>query len=295
MRGLALALVGCLLVPPAQAAYLLVPPNAQEILTVLGPDARGLRLRADSLPDLFTLTASRLEDTGARYERIFSTLGAARVTSVNFDSRAQCENPASLTRIAEASGVFFTGGNQLSLSTILGGTPVAKLIRTRNAEGVHVAGTSAGASFISEHMIAFGEDGASPVAGSVRLAPGLGLTNRVIIDQHFRQRDRLGRLLTALSYNPALLGLGVDEDTAAFISPDDEIDVMGTSSVTVIDMRDVEFSSMHSAEPQDTITLIGIRMHQLAEGAGFDLRTRKAHGKNVVTLQHTIQNADPRA
>ena len=104
-------------------------------------------------------TASRLNDTGARYERIFSGLGAARVTSVDFDSRAQCENPASLARIAEASGVFFTGGNQLSLSTILGGTPVAKLIRTRNAEGVHVAGTSAGASFISEHMIAFGEEG----------------------------------------------------------------------------------------------------------------------------------------
>jgi cyanophycinase len=164
---------------------------------------------------------------------------------------------------------------------------VAKLLRRRNAAGQHVAGTSAGAAFLSEHMIAFGEEGPTPKVGMMTLAPGLGLTNRVVIDQHFRQRDRLGRLLTALSYNPAMLGLGVDEDTAAFISPDDEIDVMGTSAVTVIDTADVEFSSMHAAEPQDTITLIGIRMHQLAEGAGFNLRTRKAHGRNVVTLQHS--------
>ena len=116
--------------------------------------------------------------------------------------------------------MLITGGNQLPLTTWIGGTPVAKLIRTQNAEGVHVAGTSAGASVISEHMIAFGEEGSSPIAGSVRLAPGFGLTNRFIIDQHFRQRDRLGRLVTALAYNPFAIGLGLDEDTAAFIGPD---------------------------------------------------------------------------
>jgi cyanophycinase len=154
-----------------------------------------------------------------------------------------------------------------------------------------VAGTSAGAAVMSAHMIAGGEEGPTPRAGMVTMAPGFGLTRDIIVDQHFRQRDRLGRLLTALSYNPAMLGLGVDEDTAAFISPDDEIDVMGTSSVTVIDTADVEFSSMHAAERHDTITLIGIRMHQLAEGAGYNLRTRKAHGSNVVTLQHSTPEA----
>src|SRR3546814_1049046 len=89
-----------------------------------------------------------------------------------------------------------------SISTIIGGTPAAKLIRERNARGVHVGGTSAGASILSDHMIAFGKEGSSPRAGSVRLAPGLGLTNRFIIDQHFRQRDRLGRLVAALAFNP---------------------------------------------------------------------------------------------
>jgi len=221
-------------------------------------------------------TASRLADTGARYERIFTGLGAGRVTSVDFDSRAECEDPAKLARIGTATGLFFTGGNQLSLSTILGGTPVAKLVRIRNAEGVHVAGTSAGASFISEHMIAFGEDGASPVAGSVRLAPGLGLTNRVIIDQHFRQRDRIGRLLTALAYNPFAVGIGLDEDTAAFISPDNIIEVEGSGGITLIDASGIEFSSMDMVEEGQPVCMLGIGLHLLVAGTRFNLSLRKA-------------------
>ena len=221
-------------------------------------------------------TASRLADTGARYERIFTGLGAGRVTSVDFDSRAECGEEAKLARIAQATGVFFTGGNQLSLSTILGGTPAAKLIRIRNAEGVHVAGTSAGASFISEHMIAFGEDGASPVAGSVRLAPGLGLTNRVIIDQHFRQRDRIGRLLTALAYNPFAVGIGLDEDTAAFISPDNIIEVEGSGGITLLDASGIEFSSMDMVEEGQPVCMLGIGLHLLVAGTSFDLSLRNA-------------------
>ena len=164
-------------------------------------------------------TASRLEDTGARYEKIFGGLGAGDVTAITFDTRRDCEEAGRLKQLASANGVFFTGGNQLRLSTVIGGTSVAKEIRRMNAAGVHVAGTSAGAAFISEHMIAFGAEGSSPKAGQARLAPGLGLTNRFIIDQHFRQRDRLGRLLSALAYNPFAIGLGLDEDTAAFIGP----------------------------------------------------------------------------
>ena len=221
-------------------------------------------------------TASRMADTGARYEKIFTALGAGRVTSVDFDSRAECEDSAKLDRIAEANGIFFTGGNQLSLSTILGGTPVAKLVRTRNAEGVHVAGTSAGASFISEHMIAFGEEGASPIAGSVRLAPGLGLTNRVIIDQHFRQRDRIGRLLTALAYNPFAVGIGLDEDTAAFIGPDNVIEVEGSGGITLIDASGIEFSSMDLVAEGQPVCMLGIGLHLLVAGTRFDLSTRQA-------------------
>lgn len=221
-------------------------------------------------------TASRLADTGARYERIFAGLGAGRVESVDFASRQDCDDPDRLRRLNEATGIFFTGGNQLSLSTALGGTPVARLLRVRNAQGVHVAGTSAGASFISEHMIAFGEEGASPVAGSVRLAPGLGLTNRVIIDQHFRQRDRIGRLLTALAYNPFAVGIGLDEDTAAFISPANVLEVEGTGGITVIDASGLEFSSMDQVAEGEPVCMLGIRLHLLVAGASYDLSGRHA-------------------
>ena len=221
-------------------------------------------------------TASKLAETGARYERIFSGLGAGRVSAVDFDSRRDCEDPVRLKRLAQASGIFFTGGNQLRLSTILGGTAAAKLIRTRNAEGVHVAGTSAGASFISEHMIAFGEEGSSPIAGSVRLAPGIGLTNRFIIDQHFRERDRIGRLLTALAYNPFAVGVGLDEDTAAFISPDNTLEVEGSGGITLVDASGIEFSSMDQVEEGQPVCMLGVTLHLLVAGATFNLSTRQA-------------------
>lgn len=238
---------------------------------------RFVRVCGGSEADIVVIpTASRLEDTGARYEKIFSELGAARVTSLNFATRADGEREDWLERIAYATGVFFTGGNQLRLSTILGGTRAAKMIRQTNAAGVAVGGTSAGASILSEHMIAFGAEGGSPRADSVRLAPGLGLTNRFIIDQHFRQRDRLGRLVSALAYNPFPVGIGLDEDTAAFIGPDNTLEVEGSGAVTVVDADSAEFSSMAQADESEPVCLIGLRVHVLVRGATFNLHTRRA-------------------
>ena len=232
---------------------------------------------ADGDADIVIIpTASQMADTGARYERIFAELGVKNVTAMDFDTRRDCEESGRLERLKSATGVFFTGGNQLRLSTILGGTSVAKSLRQMNAAGVHIAGTSAGAAFISEHMIAFGEEGASPVAGAVRLAPGLGLTNRFIIDQHFRQRDRLGRLLAALAFNPFAIGLGLDEDTAAFIGPDNTLDAAGSGSITVVDASGIEFSSMDTAAEGEPICMLGVAIHILTAGAKYNLHTRKA-------------------
>lgn len=221
-------------------------------------------------------TASQLHSTGPRYERIFADLGAERATAIDFDTRRDCEEPGRIERLQQASGVFFTGGNQLRLTTLLGGTPIAKTVRVMNAAGVPVAGTSAGAAFISEHMIAFGDEGSTPVAGSVRLAPGLGLTNRFIIDQHFRQRDRLGRLLTALAFNPFAVGIGLDEDTAAFIAPDNTVHVEGSGGITVVDAAEVQFSSMDSVDEGQPVCLLGVKLHILTRGATFNLHTRLA-------------------
>jgi cyanophycinase len=227
-------------------------------------------------------TASRMNETGPRYEKLFADLGAARVTVMDFDTRRDCQEPGRLGRLEEASGIFFTGGNQLRLSTLLGGTPVAKLIRLRNAHGVTVGGTSAGASVLSEHMIAFGDEGSSVISGSVRLAPGLGLTNRFIIDQHFRQRDRLGRLLTALAYNPFAVGIGLDEDTAAFIGPDETVEVEGSGGVTIVDGADVSYSSMDAVSEGQPVCMLGLRLHILVAGATFNLHTRLASPGTLV-------------
>ncbi len=221
-------------------------------------------------------TASKLLSTGPRYVEIFTDLGVRSVESMDFDTRRDAEEPSRVERIERATGVFFTGGNQLRLATYLGGTAVAKAIRIANARGMHVAGTSAGASFLSEHMIAFGEEGSTPIAGMVRLAPGLGLTNRFIIDQHFRQRDRLGRLATSLAYNPFAVGIGLDEDTAAFISPDNTVEVLGSGGVTVVDAAGLQFSSMAQVDEGQPVCLLGLTFHILVAGATFNLHTRKA-------------------
>ena len=230
-------------------------------------------------------TASLMSDTGSRYEELFDELGAGSAQAFTLEERADGANPDILKKLERATGVFFTGGNQLRLSTHLGGTPVAKAIRILNARGVHVAGTSAGAAFLSEHMIAFGEEGASPRVGSVTLSAGLGLTNRVIIDQHFRQRDRLGRLLTALAYNPFAVGVGLDEDTAAFIGPDETVEVVGSGAVTVVDPSEIEFSSMDQSAKNEPVCLLGIRMHILVQGATFNLHTRVASPGSVAVAK----------
>jgi cyanophycinase len=227
-------------------------------------------------------TASRMHETGPRYEKLFNELGAAQVTVMDFDTRRDCQEAGRLRRIEEATGIFFTGGNQLRLTTLLGGTPVAKLIRSRNAHGVTVGGTSAGASILSEHMIAFGDEGSSVISGSVRLAPGLGLTNRFIIDQHFRQRDRLGRLITALAYNPFAVGIGLDEDTAAFIGSDETIEVEGSGGVTVVDASEVSYSSIGEVDDGQPVSVLGLRLHILVAGATFNLHTRLARAGGLV-------------
>jgi cyanophycinase len=244
---------------------------------------RFVRVSGGEQADIVVIpTASRMHETGPRYEQLFRDIGAERVTVMDFDTRRDCQEAGRLRRLEAASGIFFTGGNQLRLTTLLGGTPVAKLIRQRNAQGVTVGGTSAGASILSEHMIAFGDEGSAVVSGSVRLAPGLGLTNRFIIDQHFRQRDRLGRLLTALAYNPFAVGIGLDEDTAAFIGPDETVEVEGSGGVTIVDGADVSYSSMGEVAEGQPVCMLGLRLHVLVAGATFNMHTRIAEPGRLV-------------
>jgi cyanophycinase len=221
-------------------------------------------------------TASRLDDTGDRYESIFRELGAGSCTALRYSERADADRDDWHEVLQNATGVFFTGGNQLRISAILGGTRVAQTIRRLNAQGVPVGGTSAGAAILPEHMIAYGSTGGTPRAGMVSLSPGLGLTNRFVIDQHFRERDRLGRLLSALSYNPFAVGIGIDENTAALISPDNIVHVVGSGTITVVDVSAIEHTSIASANEGDALCVTNVKLHILPQGARFDLQRFQA-------------------
>jgi cyanophycinase len=220
-------------------------------------------------------TASQLQDTGSMYADLFLDLGAERALFTEINERSDCDDELLLEEMDNATGIFVTGGNQLRLSGILGGTPVGQRLRRLNAEGIPIAGTSAGAAMMSQHMIVGGASGTSPKEDGVNLAPGLGLTNTAIIDQHFSQRDRLGRLLTALSYNPFLIGVGVDEDTAFLIDGDNHCEVIGSGVVTILDASQLSHSSRSSAESGAPLSLVDIRLHVLAEGCEYNLETRE--------------------
>jgi cyanophycinase len=221
-------------------------------------------------------TASSLDETGPAYQTLFDSLGAAETVVLEIRERADCSDEHILETLERADAVFITGGNQLRLSTTLGGTPVAQALRRRNASGMPIAGTSAGAAIMPEHMIAGGDPGGTPQADMTTLAPGLGLTNKVMIDQHFRQRDRIGRLLSALSYNPFPVGLGIDEDTAVIIDGDDQIEVVGSGAVTILDPSHLKFTSVSESDGGEPVCLIDLRLHVLNSGSRYDLKTRMA-------------------
>jgi len=245
--------------------------NSPTILSQFANVCGGENARIAIIP-----TASQLPDTGARYQSVFHDIGVDHTVVIDAETRQDCEDQGRLDALEQATGIFMTGGNQLRLSTTIGGTAMAKSIRRHNADGVPVAGTSAGAAFLCEHMIAVGRSGPTPRHGKASLAPGLGLTNRAIIDQHFRERDRLGRLLTALAFNPFATGIGVDEDTAAFIGPDNVIEVHGSGGLTIIDPSDIEYSSMDLARAGKPISLMGVKLHILLEGDRYDMATHSA-------------------
>jgi cyanophycinase len=220
-------------------------------------------------------TASSLGfEAGERYREIFTGLGIRTVRPLHAMSRAQANDPAYVRQLDDATGIFLTGGNQLRLSSTVGGTLLAEAVLERFRSGAVVAGTSAGASAMSSHMIAFGASGGTPKHRMAALAAGLGVLPSVIVDQHFQQRNRYGRLLSVIAQNPSLLGLGVDEDTAGVVGPDGVMEVIGRGSVTIIDGASAETDAweVHGHRP---VMISGVVLHALPSGYRFDLRRRE--------------------
>ncbi len=228
---------------------------------------------ADARISVISTASSLGPEAGERYREVFTELGAKTVTPIHAVTRLQANDEHNARIIHESSGVFLTGGNQLRLSSMIGGTRLAEAIAERFTEGAVVAGTSAGASAVSSHMIAFGASGATPKHRMAQIAAGLGLLPGVIVDQHFQQRNRLGRLLSLIAQNPSLLGLGVDEDTAGVVGPDQVMEVIGRGSITVVDgaASDTDAWEVRGHRP---LMITGVVLHSLPAGYRFDLRRR---------------------
>jgi cyanophycinase len=236
-----------------------------------GPDARIVLIP----------TASSLGDEVVEvYDALFRRLGAGAVVPVRPESREEAADPDLVKAVGEATGIFMTGGNQLKLSAIICGTPVGDAILEAHRRGAVVAGTSAGASIQSSHMVAFGVGGATPKQRMTQVAAGLGLVGSAVIDQHFDQRNRYGRLLMIVAQSPQLLGIGVDEDTCAMITEDDAptgprelLRVLGRGSVTILDPAHI-VSNAYEAKRSSPLLASGVILHVLPAGATFDLTAR---------------------
>lgn len=235
------------------------------------------RLRGGKLV-LATIASRAPEGYLAEYRKAFSGLGVAELVELYVEGRATTQDAEKLAVLEGAAGVFFSGGDQLRISSQIGDTPIEKRIREIWRGGGVLAGTSAGASAMSDTMMVRGASAETHRIGDLRMAPGLGLVRDVIIDQHFAERGRIGRLLGAVAQSPRVLGLGIDEDTAIILEGDD-FAVIGSGGVYVVDAEGVTASNIAEARTDRALSMLDVRLHVLAEGDGFSLRTRRPHGQ----------------
>jgi cyanophycinase len=218
------------------------------------------------------------------YTALFERLGAESVVGVRPESRTEANDPAVAGQLHDVTGIFMTGGNQLKLSAVINGTQFGRAILDAHTQGVAIGGTSAGASIQSSHMVAFGGGGATPKQRMTQLSSGLGLVRSCVIDQHFAQRNRYGRLLMVVAQSPDLLGIGVDEDTAAVVTGDHVVEVIGRGAVTIFDGHAM-VSNAHEAKRTAPLLVSGAVLHVLPAGTKFDLMSRK--------LVETPDDVDP--
>jgi cyanophycinase len=215
------------------------------------------------------------------YECAFRDLGAIDIAHLGIESRDEATEDKHLALLEGAGCVFFTGGDQLKITSKLGGTPVARKIAEIHSGGGVIAGTSAGASVMSETMLIAGRGEESPKVGAnVRMAPGLGFVRGVVVDQHFAERGRIGRLLAAVAHNPQNIGVGIDEDTAVIFEEERLFSVVGSGAVTIVDARGMTHTNLCASGECGTISLFDVRLHLLGDGDVFDLASGRPRARS---------------
>ena len=218
-------------------------------------------------------TASRIPDVvGPEYSKAFHFLGAENVGVLEIESREHCQNKAIIKRVKAADVIFFTGGDQLRLTSIIGGTPVHDLILNKyHNEPFLYVGTSAGAACASRNMIYQGSSKEALLKGEVKITGGLGLMSDVAIDTHFVKRGRIGRLFQAVVSNPKIIGLGLGEDTGLLISNGDEMEALGSGLVILVDGRNIKDTNITDISLGEPISIENLIVHVMSMGDSYVL------------------------
>lgn len=223
---------------------------------------------------IMTAATSLPREVGDTYTRVFERLGAESVQVVDTERREDASDSRWLEIIEQATGIFFTGGDQARITSLIKDTELDAAIHRRFNEGAVVGGTSAGAAMMPDVMIIEGDSETNPRVNTVAMGPGMGFLPGIVVDQHFAQRGRLGRLISALLQQPAVLGIGIDENTAVIVSGD-RFEVVGESAVTVIDQTESTHDNVEGVLKDEPIAVCGVKLHILPNGYGFDLKKRK--------------------
>ncbi len=223
---------------------------------------------------VMTVATGLPEEVGRTYTGVFERLGVEDVQIVDTAHSEDASDPRALEAIEKATGVFFTGGDQARITGLLKDTELDKAIHRRYAEGIVVGGTSAGAAMMPDVMIVEGDSETNPRLEIVDMGPGMGFLPGVVIDQHFLQRGRLGRLLSAVTQQPVVLGFGIDENTAIAVS-NDQFEVIGEGAVTIVDVAELTHTNLGQILKDEDLAICGAKLHILPHGYRFDLKTRK--------------------
>lgn len=244
------------------------PRGERVILREVARHVRGEKLV------LATVASHQPEGYFEDYQKAFADLDIGELVELYVEDRGEAHLEEKLRQLDDAAGIFFSGGDQLRITSQIGDTEIEAKVRRVWERGGMIAGTSAGASVMSETMLVKGSSSETHRIGDLHMAPGLGLMPDVIIDQHFAERGRFGRLLGAVAHNPRVLGLGVDEDTAAVVEGG-EFRVIGSGAVYVVDGQDVTYSNVAEASQERALSMHDVKVHVLAAGDRFDIHRRR--------------------
>jgi cyanophycinase len=230
-----------------------------------------------------TLASGYADEVWEVYNTLFSSIGVKRVDHLCMDHRDETPEDPRLDMLADAKAVFFTGGDQLKITTRLGGTALMERIEEIYRRGGIIGGTSAGATALGEMMLVGSPSEGICTLNDVHMTSGLGLVKNMIIDQHFSERGRIRRLLGAVAQNPRMLGIGIDEDTSIVVESDGTFHALGSGAVYVVDGHDLSYTNISEASFSRAMSVFGVKLHVLSDGDGFDVHSRRpSHLRSAV-------------